>query len=261
MKNPARFHFIRNRFLLLILSILSIQTSCRGQENSNTEQANKPSTVRIDSTAKYTFKKGSFSGTGKWYMDREIAYVMGAGGMPWLDRAERESEERVSLLLKNLALQKTDVVADIGAGSGYHVFRMAPKVKDGKVFAVDLQPEMLEELRLRKRQGKFSNVEVIEGTEQSVNLPPGSVDKILMVDVYHEFSYPVEMLSSMYNALKPGGQIYLIEYRKEDPKVPIKELHKMSEAQAVKEYEANGFKFVENIGNLPWQHCLVFVRE
>lgn len=231
----------------LCLSFCLLLTfSCGGQDR-NTEN--------------YTFKEGSYSGTGKWYMGREIAHVMGAGGMPWLDRPERETEERVSLLLKNLDLQKTDVVADIGAGSGYHVFRIAPKVKDGKVFAVDLQVEMLEELRERKRKGKFTNVEVIKGTEQSVNLPPGSVDKILMVDVYHEFSYPVEMLASMYSALKPGGKIYLIEYRKEDPKVPIKELHKMSEAQAIAEYEANGFTFETNISNLPWQHCLVFVRE
>lgn len=233
-------------YTLCISAFMLLSYSCGGQESK---------------TQDYTFKKGSYAGTGKWYMGREIAHVMGAGGMPWLDRAERESEERVSLLLKNLDLQKTDVVADIGAGSGYHVFRMAPKVVDGKVFAVDLQVEMLQELRERKRKGKFTNVEVIQGTEKSVNLPPGSVDKILMVDVYHEFSYPVEMLASMHAALKPGGKIYLIEYRKEDPEVPIKESHKMSEAQAIAEYEANGFTFEANIANLPWQHCLIFVRE
>ncbi|MFO7744109.1 MAG: class I SAM-dependent methyltransferase [Psychroflexus sp.] len=206
----------------------------------------------------YEFKNGDPSGIGKWYKGREISYVMGYQGMAWLERSDREQEEETSQLLKNMNLKPTDAIADIGAGSGYHVFKIAPKVSDGEVYAVDIQPEMLEAMREKNKKEKQNNIQLIKGTEQSTNLPENSVDKILMVDVYHEFAYPVEMLASMKKALKADGKIYLIEYRAEDPTVPIKRLHKMSEAQAVKEFKANGFQLVENIDNLPWQHCMVF---
>lgn len=209
----------------------------------------------------YTYKNGSYDGIGKWYQGREIAYVMGFQGIGWLERSEREKEENVSQLIKNMKIQKIDVIADIGAGSGYHSFRMAAIAKKGTIYAVDIQEEMLLAIEKSKGDNKFKNVKTILGSEKSVNLPENSVDKVLMVDVYHEFSFPVEMINSIKKALKSNGKIYLIEYRMEDPKVPIKKLHKMSEKQAVKEMKAAGFTLQENIGNLPWQHCMIFVKK
>ncbi len=209
----------------------------------------------------YSNKTGDPNGTGKWYMGREIARVMGYQGMRWLDRPEREAEENTSRLLQNMEIAPGEHLADIGAGSGYHVFKMADMVPEGKVYAVDIQEEMLAELRRRKQADGVSNVEVVRGSEQSINLKENTVDKVLMVDVYHEFNYPVEMLASVRSALKKDGKLYLIEYRGEDRDVPIKKVHKMTEAQAVKELEAAGFKLERNIGNLPWQHCMVFVRD
>ncbi|WP_375577968.1 class I SAM-dependent methyltransferase [Marivirga tractuosa] len=214
-----------------------------------------------DTNQDYTYKSGDRFGTGKWYMGREIAHVMGYQGINWLERPEREKEENTSKLMKNMNIQSNDVIADIGAGSGYHVFKMAPKAEEGLIYAVDIQEEMLQAIRERKSKEGIDNIELVKGTERSVNLPENSVDKVLMVDVYHEFSYPIEMMKSIKNALKDKGEIYLIEYRAEDKSVPIKEIHKMSEKQAVKEMEAAGFQLKENIDNLPWQHCMVFVLE
>ena len=210
---------------------------------------------------KYIFKEGDFNGIGKWYMGREIAYVMGYQGIGWLERSEREKEENVSKLIKNMRIKSNDVIADIGAGSGYHTFRMASLTPNGLVYAVDIQTEMLMAIENKKTFSEISNVETILGTEKSVQLPENSVDKILMVDVYHEFSFPLEMIFSMKNALKSNGELFLIEYRAEDPLVPIKRIHKMSQKQAVKEMEAAGFKLRKNIENLPWQHCMVFVKK
>ena len=210
---------------------------------------------------KYIFKEGDFNGIGKWYMGREIAYVMGYQGIGWLERSEREKEENVSKLIKNMRIKPNDFIADIGAGSGYHAFRMASLAPNGLVYAVDIQTEMLMAIENKKTFSEISNVETILGTEKSVQLPKNSVDKILMVDVYHEFSFPLEMIFSMKNALKSNGELFLIEYRAEDPLVPIKRIHKMSQKQAVKEMEAAGFKLRKNIENLPWQHCMVFVKK
>ena len=210
---------------------------------------------------KYIFKEGDFNGIGKWYMGREIAYVMGYQGIGWLERSEREKEENVSKLIKNMRIKSNDVIADIGAGSGYHTFRMASLAPNGLVYAVDIQTQMLMAIENKKTFSEISNVETILGTEKSVQLPKNSVDKILMVDVYHEFSFPLEMIFSMKNALKSNGELFLIEYRAEDPLVPIKRIHKMSQKQAVKEMEAAGFKLRKNIENLPWQHCMVFVKK
>ena len=210
---------------------------------------------------KYIFKEGDFNGIGKWYMGREIAYVMGYQGIGWLERSEREKEENVSKLIKNMRIKSNDVIADIGAGSGYHAFRMASLAPNGLVYAVDIQTEMLMAIENKKIFSEISNVETILGTVKSVQLPKNSVDKILMVDVYHEFSFPLEMIFSMKNALKSNGELFLIEYRAEDPLVPIKRIHKMSQKQAVKEMEAAGFKLRKNIENLPWQHCMVFVKK
>ncbi|HET8735595.1 MAG TPA: class I SAM-dependent methyltransferase [Pricia sp.] len=213
------------------------------------------------SDAKYIFKDGNPNGIGKWYLGREIAHVMGYQGMKWLERDNREDEENTSKLLRNMDIAPGDTIADIGAGSGHHVFRMAPLVEEGLVYAVDIQDEMLAALRKKKDDGSNSNIQIVKGSEKSVNLPEDSVDKALMVDVYHEFSFPVEMIASIEKALRPDGQIYLIEYRAEDPDVPIKRLHKMSERQAVKEMETAGFKLKRNLDNLPWQHCMIFIRK
>jgi len=216
--------------------------------------------VQAQHSGQYIFKKGDYSGIGKWYMGREIAHVMGYQGMSWLERPEREKEERTSLLIGNMALEPTDVVADIGAGSGYHVLKMAPLVNNGTVYAVDIQPEMLEAIKTNPKARAYSNINLVLGSTETVNLPENSIDKVLMVDVYHEFSYPYEMLLSIKNALKPNGKIYLIEYRGEDSSVPIKPLHKMTETQAIKEFESAGFTLEVNMNNLPWQHCMVFVK-
>jgi precorrin-6B methylase 2 len=209
----------------------------------------------------YTFEKGDPNGTGKRYMGRQIAHVMGFEGMNWLNRPEREAEENSAKLLNNMGIKPGDTIADIGAGSGYHVFKMASIDAEVFVYAVDIQDEMLAVMDYRIDNFDIDNVAVVKGGEQEVNLPENGIDKILMVDVYHEFSYPKEMMKAIKKALRPGGQVYLIEYRAEDINVPIKEVHKMSEKQAILELEAAGFKFKKNIKNLPWQHCLVFVNE
>ena len=209
----------------------------------------------------YTYKKGDPNGIGKWYMGREIAHVMGHQAMDWLERSEREEEEKTSKLLKNMDLQLDDTIADIGAGSGYHVFKISPIVSEGLIYAVDIQDEMLEAIEQKKSQSGRMNIKVIKGSISDTHLPPNSVDKVLMVDVYHEFDHPVEMMASITDALRPGGELFLIEYRAEDDWVPIKPIHKMSEAQAVKEMEAAGLTLKRNVGNLPWQHCMVFVKE
>ena len=231
--------------ILFLLTTLLLSNKCVGQKSSTDK--------------KYTFKRGDFNGIGKWYMGREIAYVMGFEGISWLERFDREKEENISKLIQNMRIKSDDIIADIGAGSGYHAFRIAPLAKKGLVYAVDIQTEMLMTIEKNKEFSKIKNIETILGTEKSVQLPKNSVDKILMVDVYHEFNFPVEMIASMKNALKPNGQLFLIEYRGEDSKVPIKKIHKMTEKQAVKEMEAAGFNLKENIDNLPWQHCMVFV--
>jgi ubiquinone/menaquinone biosynthesis C-methylase UbiE len=210
---------------------------------------------------KYSFKKGDINGIGKWYMGREIAHVMGFQGIGWLERSDREKEENVSNLIQNMKIESNDKIADIGAGSGYHVFRMAPLAKNGVIYAVDIQSKMLEVIKSNIDLNKIKNIKTILGNEKSIQLPKNSVDKILMVDVYHEFNFPIEMIRSIKNALKPNGELFLIEYREEDPKVPIKKIHKMSEKQAEKEMEAAGFKLRENMSNLPWQHCMIFIKK
>lgn len=209
----------------------------------------------------YSYKKGDYSGIGKWYKGREIAHVMGYRGMSWLERDERETEENTSTLLTNMNISRIDDIADIGAGSGYHVFKMANMASDGTIYAVDIQDEMLDAMKTKKATGKFNNVALVKGSEKSVNLKPNSVNKVLIVDVYHEMSFPYEMMLSIKKAMRPNGKLYLIEYRGEDPNVPIKRLHKMTEAQAIKEMERAGLYLEKNIANLPWQHCMVFVKK
>ena len=208
----------------------------------------------------YTYKTGDFNGIGKWYMGREIAYVMGFQGIDWLERSEREKEEDVSTLIKNMKVKSVDHIADIGAGSGYHAFKLASLVKNGLIYAVDIQSEMLNEIELKKKSNSILNIVTILGSEKGIDLPKHSLDKVLLVDVYHEFSYPFEMIKSIKDALKPKGLLFLIEYRGEDSSVPIKKIHKMTEKQSILEMKAAGFKLKENINNLPWQHCMIFEK-
>jgi ubiquinone/menaquinone biosynthesis C-methylase UbiE len=210
---------------------------------------------------RYKIRAGDPNGINKWYMGRQIAHVMSHYGIDWLEREEREMEENTSLLLKNLAVKPGMVVADIGAGSGYHSALLSKMVGTGKVFAVDVEPEMIAYLNVRIKQEKLSRIVPILSTEQKVSLPENTIDMMLLVDVYHEFSFPYEMALSMRAALKPGGKLVLVEFRAEDATVPIKTIHKMSEAQAIKEFKAAGFEFDKNIDNLPWQHCMVFTKQ
>ena len=207
---------------------------------------------------RYTVKSGDPNGINKWYMGRQIAHVMSHFGIEWLERKEREMEENTSQLLKNLAVHPGTAIADIGAGSGYHSTLLSKMVGTGKVYAVDVEPEMIAYLKNRIKLEGYKNIIPVLSTEQKVSLPANSIDIMLLVDVYHEFSFPYEMTLSMLEALKPSGKLVLVEFRAEDPNVPIKTIHKMSERQAVKEFKASGFLFEKNIGNLPWQHCLIF---
>src|SRR5205809_8091295 len=201
------------------------------------------------------------NGTGKFYMGREIAQVMGPGGIPWLDRPQREEEERPAVVLEALGLKGGEVVADLGAGSGFYTFRIAPKVgKTGKVLAVDIQDEIIKTIRQRATEQKVTNVEVVKGNENDPNLPLNGVDVVLMVDVYHELSYPFEVMTKVCKALKPGGRMVFVEYRKEDPKVRIKEVHKMSVEQLEKEMKAVGLTRVRTVETLPLQHIVIFEK-
>ena len=208
--------------------------------------------------AVYEERRPSRDGIGKIYMDREISHVMGHLGAGWLERPEREAEERTDLLVDNLPLNADDVVADIGAGTGFFSFPIARRVTDGRVLAVDIQQEMLDIIESRKASGSPANVDTILGTETDPRLPEAAVDLVLIVDAYHEFSYPREMGLAIARALKPGGRLVLIEYRGEDRKVPIKRLHKMTEAQARREMAAVGLEWERTEDFLPQQHFLVF---
>jgi SAM-dependent methyltransferase len=201
-------------------------------------------------------------GIGKFYLGREIAQVMGHQAADWLERPEREREERADLLVPSLKLQRGDVVADIGCGSGYYTRRLAKAVgTNGTVFAVDIQPEMIELLTHKLAAENIFNVKTVLGTITDPKLPPDSVDLILMVDVYHEFDHPFEMVEAMCRALKPGGRMVFVEFRAEDPQVPIKRVHKMSEAQVRKEMSGHPLEWVETIGTLPQQHIIVFRKK
>jgi ubiquinone/menaquinone biosynthesis C-methylase UbiE len=196
------------------------------------------------------------------YMGREIAQTMHFAGAPWLIRESREREEECSTLLKVLDLKPGQIVCDMGCGNGFYTLKIAPLVgPTGRVLAVDIQQEMLRLLEERAKQTEITNIDEILGGVADPHLPEGKVDLILCVDVYHEFSHPVQMLSKMRAALAPQGRVALVEFRAEDPKVPIKKLHKMSKKQILKEWEPNGFKLVEEYDKLPWQHVMFFQRD
>ena len=232
----------------------------RGQEAPK----KKRSAAKSKTSSRYSYRKfHDPNGIGKFYMGREIAHVMGFAGAAWLERSSREREERLSLLVKSLKLQPGMVIADIGAGSGVVSMLMAEQIgNDGRILAVDVQQKMLNRLVKRARQRGLSNITPVKGTSKSPNLKPASVDLVILVDVYHEFDFPFEMMQQISAALKPGGRVAFVEYRKEDPSVPIKLVHKMTEAQVKKEagLPEFGLRWKETIGILPRQHIVVFQR-
>jgi len=214
---------------------------------------------------RYTVKKiHDRNGIGKFYMGREIAHVMGYLGIPWLERPERETEEGLNLMVDSFGIKPGMTVADIGAGSGVITLRMVKKVGvKGKVVAVDVQQQMLNALGKKLKDHGIKNVDLVKGTQKSPKLKPSSVDLIVMIDVYHEFEYPYEMTLEMSKALKPGGRICFVEYRMEDPRVRIKLVHKMTEAQVKKEALQKEFnlKYVKTVDKLPQQHMVFFERK
>ena len=234
--------------LLLLLLLLLTAAQCR-QRQAPPVIPPPPGVTALDP-----------DGIGKLYLGRQIAQVMGYESADWLERPGRDREEATDVLVRELRLRQNDVVADIGAGTGYFAFRMATFVPHGRVKAVDIQPEMLRRLEKRKKELGLDNVDAVRGTEKSPNLPPNSLDLVLLVDAYHEFAYPQEMMTALVRALKPGGRVALVEFKAEDPGVAIKAIHKMSVAQCRREMTAAGLKFSEARPSLPQQHLLIFTK-
>jgi ubiquinone/menaquinone biosynthesis C-methylase UbiE len=199
-------------------------------------------------------------GIGKFYLGREIAQVMGHEGAAWLERPSRVVEEQPHAVVEALNLRPDDVVADIGAGTGYFSFRLSRDLPAGKVLAVDVQPEMVDILTFLKQENQAENVEPILGSETDPHLPPNSIDLALMVDAYHEFAFPLEMMQGIVTALKPGGRVALLEYRGENPLIPIKGLHKMTQRQVRKEMQAVGLSWQETKRFLQQQHLMIFAK-
>lgn len=241
------------RLPLLLLPLIAAFSAARAEDKPK-DKADPP---RYE-----TRKDHDPDGIGKFYMGREIAQVMGHLAAGWLERPEREREEQPKKLMEALKLKNGDVIADVGCGSGYFTFPMAAKVgPKGKVLAVDIQPEMLDIIKKRSKGAKITNVEPVLGEEKDPKLPEGEVDVILMVDVYHEFNFPFEMTEAMVKSLKPGGRLVFVEYRMEDPRVPIKLVHKMTEKQVIKEMKPHGLKWVETVATLPRQHIIIFEKK
>jgi ubiquinone/menaquinone biosynthesis C-methylase UbiE len=208
---------------------------------------------------RYIQRTGSADGIGKFYKGREIAHVMGWQAAPWLERQEREAEERTSLLIRELDLKPGMVVADVGAGSGYLSRSMAPLVAPGgRVLAVDIQPEMLALLAKLAEDPRYTSIQPLQGAADDTHLPAASVDLAIMVDVYHELEFPYEVMESIVRALKPGGRVAFVEYRGEDDNVPIKALHKMTEKQVRLEAREHALVWERTSKALPWQHLVVF---
>lgn len=224
-----------------------------------------PAQEKIDShrySSVYEFRQHHDpDGIGKFYQSREIAHVMGHQAADWLERPERDAEEKPALLINALKLKPGEAVADIGAGTGYYSRRLAQSVgTNGIVYAVEIQQEMLDILTNKMAGLNIHNVKPVLGEITDPKLAPASVDLILMVDVYHEFDHPYEMVEAMVRSLKPGGRMVFVEFRGEDPQVPIKPLHKMTEAQVRKEMAAFPLKWVETNEALPIQHIIIFQK-
>jgi ubiquinone/menaquinone biosynthesis C-methylase UbiE len=243
--------FSRSKFLVCALSVGALGLAFRSSRADA-----PPATEPI-----YTTCAPSPDGIGKVYMGREIAQVMGHMAAGWLDRPEREREEQPRNVIEAMQLKGDEVVADIGTGSGYFSFLIAPKLSTGKVLAEDIQPEMLSIVRAKAKQTDVKNVETVLGTVTDPNLPPAGVDIVLFVDSYHEFDHPREMMEAILKSLKPGGRLIDVEYKAEDPNVNIKPHHKMTEAQAILEMTAVGLKHLKTVDDLPQQHVMIFQKD
>jgi precorrin-6B methylase 2 len=244
------------RSLLILLSILSLLLAPRPVQAFTFAG-------QTLGTEPETYQERSLhdpDGIGKIYMGREIAQVMGHRGAMWLERPSRIIEEQPTAAIESLNLKPNSIIADIGAGTGYFSFRLSPKVPQGKVLAVDIQPEMIDILEFLKTENQATNVEPILSTATDPNLFPQSIDLAFLADTYHEFEYPKEMMQGIFTALKPGGQVVLIEYRGENPLIPIKRLHKMSQRQVKKEMKAVGLQWQETKNQLPQQHIMIFQK-
>ena len=247
----------------LFLFTLSITFIVLGQVASALGQIAQTKGIRVDpDNSRYTYRvQHSRDGIGKFYMGREIAHVMGHLGAGWLERSSREIEERPQTLIRALKLKAGDKVADIGVGTGYFARRISRIIgPKGTVYGVDIQQEMLDLLGRNLKNSGIKNVKGVLGTISNPNLPTNTIDLVLMVDVYHEFSHPYEMMQNICNALKTGGRVAFVEYRMEDPKVPIKLLHKMSQLQVLKEASPHPLEWVETISVLPRQHIIIFKK-
>ena len=250
MKNTMSNHPL----LLLAGTLLTIQLLTGGCARADDDGVSP-----AEAGSWYEEGRASRDGIGKFYLGREISQVMGHLGAGWLERPDREREERTDLLIENLPLEPGDVAADLGAGTGYFTLPMARVVgPGGRVLAVDIQPEMLQIIGARLDEEGLQNVATILASKTDPRLPAASVDLLLLVDAYHEFSHPREVMEGVVRGLKPGGRVILVEYRGEDRSVPIKPLHKMTQEQARKEMRAVGLEWVETRDFLPQQHFMVF---
>ena len=254
------------RFMLVTAAVLlgfgALQSTNRCKAQDTPAAKTEADDGEATSDSKRTERPRPVEESRKSYMGRVLAKPMSHLGAPWLIRPERDEEERASESFKQLKLTEGMNVCDLGCGNGYWTLPMARDVgKDGKVYAVDIQREMLQKLRQRSSKYKLGNIEPVLGKVDDPNLPANKMDLVLMVDVYHEFSHPESMLWGIRRSLNSKGVVALLEYREEDPSVPIKPLHKMSKRQIMKEYGANGFKLVREYNKLPWQHLMFFARD
>ena len=246
---------------LLVISCTQLPAETRPSASAE-RRMQAQMVAKTDTSGYETAPPRDPNGIGTYYLGRQIAHVMGHDGASWLERTGRRQEEGTDLLIKELKLKPTDVVADIGAGTGFFSFQLAKKVPKGQVLAVDIQPEMIAALQANKTRFKAANVRPVLGTATNPTLPADSVDLVLIVDAYHEFDHPREMGRAIRRALRPGtGRLALVEYRAEDPNVPTKRIHKMSVEQARKEMAAIGLEFVETIDSLPQQHLMLFKKK
>lgn len=215
----------------------------------------------LNADTSYVYRQPSSGGTGKIYFGREIAAIMDADGSDWLERPSRPREENTDLIIKGMQLKPNMVVADIGAGTGYYTFRVAKLVPEGKVYAVEIQSGLIDILNKNKMIKNANNVEIVHGDTADIHLPPNTVDLAFLVDVYHELSWPREIIRSISKSLKSDGKILLVEYRGEDPEVRIRPLHKTTVVQLTREMNANGFMLDKRIDKFPIQHFLLFRRK
>ncbi|MBY0456363.1 MAG: class I SAM-dependent methyltransferase [Gemmataceae bacterium] len=246
------------RYPLIVTALAGVLCAAAGAQEPKKDEPKKRE------QPKYEFREEHDpDGIGKFYLGREIAHVMGWQGAGWLERKERIKEEDPEKLVKLLEIKDGMTVADVGAGSGYHTFMMAPLVGEkGKVIASDIQPEMLTLITKKAKDKKVTNVETVQGTAKDPKLPAGKVDLVLLVDVYHEFEFPYEMMEKLVESLKPGGRLAFVEFKAEDDKVLIKPVHKMTERQVLKEAAVfHELEHTKTHAGLPWQHVVVFTRK